>query len=87
MEALASGCRIVVSSEAYCPVQTYFGGLLDRSVFTCDPYDPTSIRAALDRALASRVEDDIGAWAEKFSWKAAARQTYEAYKELTRKPE
>lgn len=84
MEALASGCRIVISSEAFCPVNTYFGDFVGKSAFLCDPYDPASIRSAIDQAMASTTTTDLDAWREEFSWHAAAQQTFEAYEQVNR---
>lgn len=85
MEALACGCRAVVAGPEYCPVDTYFGDLLDRAVFVCDPYSKSSISGAIDRALAATAEVDLTEWKQEFSWKETARQTYEAYRVVTAK--
>ncbi len=82
MEAIACGCRAVVAAEPYCPVQTYFGELLDKVVFVCDPYSRSSVRAAIDQALAAAQPVDLTPWLAKFSWKETARQTYDAYSEV-----
>lgn len=82
MEALACGCRVVVAGAAYCPIQTYFGELIDKRVFVCDPYSRTSVRDAIDRALRSTDDTDLSPWLAKFSWKETARQTFEAYREV-----
>lgn len=80
LEALACGCKVVVSSSEFCPVQTYFGDLLDQSVFLCDPYDPASIRRATDAALESTAEPDLTAWCARFTWEQAASQTMAGYR-------
>jgi glycosyltransferase involved in cell wall biosynthesis len=82
MEALASGCRVVVSDKPYCPIDTYFSDLLGRAVFCCDPYSPASVRKAVDKALIADSDVDLTDWLKKFSWEEAARQTYAAYAEI-----
>jgi glycosyltransferase involved in cell wall biosynthesis len=82
MEALACGCRAVVASEEFCPVATYFGELVGRAVFVCDPYDKRSILGAIEQALNAREEADLSGWLAKFTWAEAARQTYKAYKQV-----
>lgn len=83
LEALSSGCAVVVSERDYCPVDTYFSELLGKSVFMCDPYRPESIRAAIGQALVASDLPDLGSWRERFSWGQAAQQTLHAYRTLT----
>lgn len=83
LEALSSGCAAVVSERQYCPVDTYFSDLLGRSVFVCDPYEPDSIRAAIDQALEATNLPDLRGWRARFSWSQAASTTFEAYRTLT----
>lgn len=84
LEALAMGCNIVVSEVKYCPVGTYFGDLLDKHVFTCDPYDYRSIRRAILLAYESDLpsKETIDGFRAKFSWEKAALSTYEAYNKV-----
>lgn len=86
MEALACGCRVVVADAPYCPIQTYFGELIGKAVFVCDPYSRASVRRAIDQAAASTAEVDLSAWLAKFSWMETARQTFEAYREVLDSP-
>ncbi len=79
IEALACGLNIVVSDENYCPTRTYYGGLLNKRVFTCDPFDVSSIRAAILNAL--KTPSDRSA-IKDFSWKKTAAQTYNAYRQV-----
>lgn len=79
LEALACGCRVVVSSAEFCPVQTYFGDLVNTSVFVCDPYDPDSIRRSTESALASTAQPDMTAWRSRFTWEQAAEDTMAGY--------
>lgn len=82
MEALACGCRVVVADAPFCPVQTYFGELIGKAVFVCDPYSRASVRRAIDQAAASTSEVDLTPWLARFSWKETARQTFEAYRKV-----
>lgn len=82
MEALASGCRVVISDKPYCPVDTYFADLMGTAVFSCNPYSPASVRRAIDQALAAEGHVDLTEWLKKFSWDEAAKQTFAAYAEI-----
>lgn len=82
LEALACGCRAVVSGRGFCPYDFYFRG----AATAVDPLDARSIR---DGVLAELKEPrDMGtirdAVRREFSWEAAARQTYEAYTRVLR---
>ena len=74
LEAMASGCPVVVSRTASLPE------LFDGAAFFCDPYDPEDIAAAIQRAVDAplRAADDLKAFARKFSWAKCARETLEA---------
>lgn len=82
LEALACGARAVVAGREFCPVETYFSELIGSSVFVADPYDPTSIRSAVDQALSSTAYHDLAVWKTKFTWTQAAKQTYAAYEQV-----
>src|SRR4029077_216607 len=64
LEAMASGCPVVVSRTASLPE------LFDGAAFFCDPYDPEDIAAAIQRAVDAPLcaADDLKAFARKFSW-------------------
>ncbi len=75
LEAALCGCAIVVtpggSTREYFREQAWY----------CDPADPASIRAAIERASASTAPAALAArLAEECTWQAAARQTYAAYR-------
>jgi glycosyltransferase involved in cell wall biosynthesis len=84
LEALLSGCNIVISNHKFCPVNTYFYDLIDQHVFLCDPYDYFSIMAALKKALIAKLPNVelLERLRKKFSWDEAATQTIRAYQEL-----
>ena len=71
LEAMASGCPVVVSRAASLPE------LFDRAAFFCDPYDPEDIAAAVQLALKSSpaAAQELKAFASKFSWEKCARET------------
>jgi glycosyltransferase involved in cell wall biosynthesis len=73
LEAMASGCPVVVSRTASLPE------IFDGAAFFCDPYDPEDIAAAIQRALDSppSAANDRKGFARKFSWANCARETLE----------
>jgi hypothetical protein len=78
MEAAAAGCPVVVSDRS--SEFEYYG---DLAVY-CNPLDPESIRAAVERAVALREEDParLAALSEHVAghtWEACARATLGAY--------
>ncbi len=77
LEALVNGCKVVVSSEPFCPFKTYFAGIAT----PVNPLDLDSIRAGvLDELEKERDMEEIkGQVKERFSWEIAARETYGAY--------
>ncbi|NIS74275.1 MAG: glycosyltransferase [Deltaproteobacteria bacterium] len=77
LEALVNGCKIVVSSEPFCPFKTYFAGIAT----SVNPLDINSIRAGVLGELGKErnMEEIKEQVKEKFSWKNAARETYGAY--------
>ncbi len=79
IEALACGLNIVVSDEHYCPARTYYGDLLNKRVFTCDPFDVSSIRKAILNALKT-PSDRLAIKA--FTWEKTAAQTFNAYRKV-----
>jgi glycosyltransferase involved in cell wall biosynthesis len=79
LEALFSGCNIVVSSLEYCPIHYY---KFEKYGEICNPYDAVSIRDAI---LASLKKDRVklpANYFEDYSYQRAAELTYEAYQKL-----
>src|SRR4051812_27680483 len=78
MEAAAAGCPVVVSDRS--SEFEYYG---DLAVY-CNPLDPASIRAAVERAMTLRADDParLAALSEHVAghtWDACARATLSAY--------
>jgi glycosyltransferase involved in cell wall biosynthesis len=71
LEAMASGCPVVVSNTASLPE------LFDGAAFFCDPYNPEDIAGAVQRAVKSppAAAYESMAFASKFSWEKCARET------------
>jgi len=78
LEALSSGCPIVVSRAASLP--EIFEGV---AAF-CDPCSPDDIAATVQRVLQSAPAKagELKAFAGKFSWETCARQTLEILERL-----
>ena len=75
LEAMASGCPVVVSRIASLPE------LFNGAAFFCDPYDPQDIAAAIRRAIESpATAHESKEFAKKFSWEACARKTLDTIK-------
>lgn len=80
LESLYSGLNIVVSSEEFCPINTYFKNKIGKNVFICDPYNINSIKKAVLEALTTNehnIDNDL-----IFSWDITAEKTFESYKSL-----
>lgn len=77
LEALQCGLNIVVSSEEFCPIHTYFKDLVNKRVFICNPYDVNSIKKAVLKAL--KTTGVIYTQDTAFTWETAAKQTFNAY--------
>lgn len=74
LEAGLNNLNLVMTQNG--PGREYFGD----ACFTCDPADPDSIRAAIQRALdAPRPTNLASQLAEKFTWARAAERTRAAY--------
>lgn len=74
LEALASGCQIVVSD---LPIQRELFG---ERAFYCDPTDPSSIQKAIASALAANT--DHSEWVRaNFSWQKAAQALERIYQD------
>jgi len=80
LEAMASGCPVVVSRTASLPE------LFDGAAFFCDPYRSEDIAAAIQRAVQSppgaAEKLKLKTFAHKFSWEKCARETLEVLKRL-----
>jgi len=78
LEAIASGCPIVVSRAASLP--ELFNGVAS----FCDPYDPKDIAAAIQRSIESPPvgTDKLKAFARTFRWERCARETLEVLSHL-----
>ncbi|HMP42290.1 MAG TPA: glycosyltransferase family 1 protein [Roseiflexaceae bacterium] len=80
LEALACGVPVVAANTSSIPEVIGDAGLL------CEPYDVTSITAALERLLAdphlaARLRAAGPPHARRFSWERAARETLAVYAE------
>jgi glycosyltransferase involved in cell wall biosynthesis len=79
LEAMACGCPVVTSSISSMP--EIAGG----AAMLCDPADPRSIAAAIERVLtspASRLREDGLRRAAEFTWGATAAATLDVYREV-----
>ncbi|WP_312470519.1 glycosyltransferase family 4 protein [Neobacillus sp.] len=79
LEALTSGCNIVVSSIEYCPVKYY---QFDKFGEICDPYDPWSIEQAILRALNKERVNLPSEYLSEYSYSKAAELTFNAYEKV-----
>jgi glycosyltransferase involved in cell wall biosynthesis len=83
LEAMANGCKAVVSDKRFTPVDTYFGN----NVTKINPLDIKSIKKGIFEEIKKernmvKISKNI---IDNFSWENTARQTIEAYKILYRK--
>lgn len=77
LEAMASGCPVVVSRVASLPE------LFNGATFFCDPYDPKDIAASIRTAIESPPPvDRLMEFARKFSWEKCARETLDTLRTL-----
>lgn len=76
LEALENNCPIVVCNHKYTPVSTYFPD----QQYVINPLSIKSIREITLRAYEEKFFSRL--LLDKFSWENAAKQTYEAYKEI-----
>jgi glycosyltransferase involved in cell wall biosynthesis len=82
MEAALANCNVVVSTAGY--EVEYYRDL----AYYCDPADTTSIRAAVDRALANYAADAARRLRlkqlilQEYTWQRAAEVTYRAYRQV-----
>lgn len=86
LEALVSGCFIVVSNPEFAPVSTYFDKYTDKLVCTCNPYKPESIASCIQKLVKNLdvYTTNINNYLDDFPfrWEITAKQTYEAYLSL-----
>lgn len=75
LEGLAYGSSVVIT-DSPC-TREYFGD----AVQYCDPYSDNSIKSALERAWHTPPPDSSRLLAQ-FTWKEAARTTFEAYRRV-----
>jgi glycosyltransferase involved in cell wall biosynthesis len=76
LEALQSGCRIVISDERFLPLHTYF----DDITSYCSPLDINQIRTCvLDEYNERTPKYQLKS---NFTWDKAAEQTYDIYSKL-----
>ena len=77
LEALANGCKIVVSNHKFTPCNTYFNEMAS----ICDPLSANDIRDKILQEL--KFERNVCKNSERvklhFSWENAAKETYKAY--------
>ena len=76
LEALSNGCPIIVSNEAYTPVNTYFSN----QEYIVDPLDIETLHDTLLKAYKYRKVECSGF--ERFTWDNAAAQTWAAYQKI-----
>jgi glycosyltransferase involved in cell wall biosynthesis len=77
LEAMASGCPVVVSRIASLP--EIFNG----ATFFCDPYDPKDIASAIRSAIESPPPvHQLKEFARKFTWEKCARETLDTIRSL-----
>ena len=77
LEAAAMGCNIVITDKG--DAKEYFGS----NAFYCDPGDPESILAAVEKASRSHYNEALGdTILKKYTWKQAAIETYKAYQNI-----
>lgn len=80
IEALMSGCQIVVASNEFCPVKYY---QFDKYGFICNPFDVKSIRKAILDAWNSPKKIALSEeYLNQFSYENVAKLTYQTYEKL-----
>jgi glycosyltransferase involved in cell wall biosynthesis len=76
LEAVFSGCKIVVSSKDFCPVHYY---KFDEIGKVCNPYDVKSIEKAIIDSIKSQNLSLEESYLRDFSYENVAELTYHAY--------
>lgn len=80
LEALISGCEIVVSSSEFCPIEFYE---FDKFAHICNPYDVKSIKNAIIQAFNNKKNVNLSDYYnKKYGYENVADITYSAYKSL-----
>jgi glycosyltransferase involved in cell wall biosynthesis len=70
------GCNIVITDKG--DAKEYFG----KNAFYCDPGNPESILAAVEKASDSRYNESLHEMIlKKYTWKQAATETLKAYQQ------
>ncbi len=82
LEALISGCEIVVAENSYVPVNYYE---FDKYGHTSDPYDPKSIKKAVFKAM-NETKNFVNKedYLQRFSYETVADKIFEAYKSISK---
>ena len=76
IEAAVMGCNVVITDKG--DAKEYFGS----SAFYCDPLEPQSILAAVERASNCRYNENLhNMILKRYTWKQAAIQTLKAYQQ------
>lgn len=78
LEAVLAGCPVVITKES--PYQEYLG----KEVVTCDPYDVTSIRRAVERVLSrpQPVQSMRQHLIKELAWPNVARELATVYRRV-----
>lgn len=76
LEALASGCEIVVSAAPFCPIRWY---KFDQYGHVCNPYSARSIRRAVLDSFESKRNSVGDDYRQAYSYERAVDLTKEAY--------
>jgi glycosyltransferase involved in cell wall biosynthesis len=80
LEAAFMGCNIVITDKGF--TRDYFGD----DAFYCDPGKIDSIFSAVEKASQSVVEEKFQKKiSENYTWRIAAKKTFEAYKKILAK--
>lgn len=78
LEAAAMGCRVIITNHGYAA--SYF----KEDAFYCDPAEPSSILAAVKRAIAANSNGVLQKKVvENYTWQKAAEKTISVYKKYT----
>jgi glycosyltransferase involved in cell wall biosynthesis len=81
LEAAVLGCNVVITDRG--DAKEY----LNKYAFYCDPALPQSIFEAVDAASKSPVDPELAEMVKRnYSWKKAAEETYEIYKQVLKIP-
>lgn len=78
LEAAAMGCRVIITNHGYAA--SYF----KEDAFYCDPAEPSSILAAVKRAIAANSNGVLQKKIiENYTWQRAAEKILSVYKKYT----